>query len=57
MIIVQTRGRLNKIVGVFNKVGYTGDKSARYPKVTTSSLNRLAVSEEAADLKNYLKML
>jgi hypothetical protein len=29
---------------------------ARYLGVTTSSVNRLALSEEATDLKKYLKM-
>jgi hypothetical protein len=39
------------------KRGYPSAKVARYLGVTTSSVNRLAVSEEAADLKKYLKML
>jgi hypothetical protein len=39
------------------KMGYPGAEVARYLGVTTSSVNRLAVSEEAADLKKYLKML
>jgi hypothetical protein len=38
-------------------MGYPGAEVARYLGVTTSSVNRLAVSEEAADLKKYLKML
>jgi len=39
------------------KMGYPGAEVARYLGVTTSSVNRLAVSEEATDLKKYLKML
>jgi hypothetical protein len=38
-------------------MGYIGAEVARYLKVTTSSVNRLAISEEAADLKKHLKML
>ncbi len=39
------------------KMGYPGAEVARYLGVTTSSVNRLSVSEEATDLKKYLKML
>jgi len=39
------------------RMGYPGAEVARYLGVTTSSINRLAASEEVADLKNYLKML
>lgn len=39
------------------KMGYPGAEVARYLGVTTSSVNRLAVSEEAKDLKKYIKML
>jgi hypothetical protein len=39
------------------KMGYPGAEAARYLEVTTSSVNRLAVFEEAADLKKYLKIL
>lgn len=39
------------------RMGYPGAEVARYLGVTTSSINRLAASEEAADLKKYLKML
>jgi hypothetical protein len=38
------------------KTGYPGAEVARYLGVTTSSVNRLAISEEASDLKKYLKM-
>jgi hypothetical protein len=38
-------------------MGYSGAEVARYVGITTSSVNRLAISEEAADLKKYLKML
>jgi hypothetical protein len=39
------------------EMGYPGAEVARYLGVTTSSVNRLAISEESADLKKYLKML
>jgi len=39
------------------KMGYSGAEVARYLGVTTSSVNRLAVSEESPHLKKYLKML
>jgi hypothetical protein len=39
------------------KMGCPDAKVARYPGVTTTSVNHSAVSEEAADLKKYLKML
>jgi len=35
------------------KMGYSGAEVTRYLGVTTSSTNRLAVSEEPADLKKY----
>jgi len=35
---------------------YPGAEVARFLGVTTSSVNRLAVSEEVADLKKYRKM-
>jgi hypothetical protein len=38
-------------------MGYPVAEGSRYLGVTISSVNRLAVSEEAADLKKYLKML
>jgi putative transposase len=38
------------------RMGYPGAEVARFLGVTTSSVNRLAVSEEAADLKKYLKL-
>jgi len=38
------------------KMGYPGAEVARYLGITTSSVNRLAVSEAIPDLKNYLKM-
>jgi hypothetical protein len=34
-----------------------GAEVGRYLEITTSSANRLAAPEEAADLKKYLKML
>ncbi len=37
------------------KMGYPGAEVGRYLGVTTSSVNHLAVSEEATDLKEYLK--
>ena len=39
------------------KMRYPGAEVARYLGVTTSSVNRLAVSGEVADLGKYLKML
>ncbi len=39
------------------KIGYRGAEIAHYLRITTSSVNRLAVSEEPADLKKYLKIL
>ena len=39
------------------KMGYPGAEVAHYLGVITFSVNRLAVSEEAPDLKKYLKML
>lgn len=38
------------------KMGYSGAEVARFLGVTTSSVNRLAASEEIADLKKYLKV-
>jgi hypothetical protein len=38
-------------------MGYSGAKVGRYLGVTSSSVNRLAVSEKAADWRKYLKML
>jgi hypothetical protein len=39
------------------KLGYPGAEVARYLGVTTSSVNRLAVTDETPDLRKYLKML
>jgi hypothetical protein len=36
--------------------GYSGAEVARYLGVTTSAVNRLAVSEALPDLKQYLKL-
>ena len=38
------------------RMGYPGAEVARYPGVTTSSVNRLPVSAEVSDLGRYLKM-
>ena len=38
------------------KMGYAGAEVARFLGVTTSSVNRLVVSEEVSDLKKYLKL-
>ena len=38
------------------RMGYPGAEVARFLRVTTSSVNRLAVSEEPANLKKYLKL-
>jgi hypothetical protein len=37
------------------RMGYPGAEVARYLGVTTSSVNRLAVSEEVGNLTKYLK--
>jgi hypothetical protein len=38
------------------RMGYPGAEVARFLGVTTSSVNRLAVSEEVTNLKKYLKL-
>jgi hypothetical protein len=38
-------------------MGYPGAEVARFLGVTTSSVNRLAVSQEAENLTKYLKLL
>jgi hypothetical protein len=38
------------------RMGYPGAEVARFLGVTTSSVNRLVVSEEVSDLKKYLKL-
>ena len=38
------------------RMGYPGAEVARFLGVTTSSANRLAISEEVADLKKYFKL-
>ena len=38
------------------RMGYPGAEVARFLRVTTSSVNRLAVSEELTNLKKYLKL-
>ncbi|MGD0919215.1 MAG: hypothetical protein ABSB22_22465 [Thermodesulfobacteriota bacterium] len=38
------------------KMGYPGAEVARHLGVTTSSVNRLAVSDEVADLKKCSRM-
>ena len=38
------------------RMGYPGAEVARFLGVTTSSVNRLAVSEEVVNLKKYLKL-
>ena len=38
------------------KMGYPGAEVARFLGVTTSSVNRLVVSEEVSNLKKYLKL-
>ena len=39
------------------QIGNPGAEVGRYLGVTTSSVNRLAVSDEASDFKKSLKML
>jgi hypothetical protein len=38
------------------KMGYPGAEVARFLGVTTSSVNRLAASEETPDIRKYLNM-
>jgi hypothetical protein len=38
-------------------MGYPGAEVARFLGVTTSAVNRLAVSEELPEVKKYLKAL
>lgn len=38
------------------EMGYSGTAVAGYPGVTTSAVNRLALSEEPPVLKKYLKL-
>ncbi|MGD0915339.1 MAG: hypothetical protein ABSB22_02670, partial [Thermodesulfobacteriota bacterium] len=38
------------------KMGYPGAEVARHLGMTTSAVNRLAVSDEVADLKKYSRM-
>ena len=38
------------------RMGYSGAELARYLGVTTSAVNRLALSEELVDLGKYLKL-
>ncbi len=37
-------------------MGYSGAEVARYLGVTTSAVNRLAVSEENSETEKYLKL-
>jgi hypothetical protein len=38
-------------------MGYSGAEAARFLGVTTSSVNRLAVSEEVPEVRKFLKAL
>jgi hypothetical protein len=38
-------------------MGYPGAEVARFLGVTTSSVNRLAATEETPELRKYMKML
>ncbi len=38
------------------RMGYSGAEVARYLGVTTSAVNRLALSDEVVDLPKYLKL-
>jgi len=54
------KGRVLKAREIFwqlgvEKMGYPGAEVTRYLGVSTSSTNRLAVSEAMPDLKDYLK--
>jgi len=50
------RGRRLFCQLAIGRMGYPGAEVARFLGVTTSSVNRLAVSEEVANLKKYLKL-
>lgn len=50
------RARKAFCVVVLGGMGYSGAEVADYLVVTTSSVNRLAGSEEIADMNKYLKM-
>jgi len=52
--VVRARKRFCQLA--IGRMGYPGAEVARFPGVTTSSVNRLAVSEEVLDLKKYLKL-
>jgi len=51
------RGRRLFCQLAIGRMGYPGAEVARFLGVTTSSVNRLAVSSETGDFKKYLKML
>jgi len=50
------RGRKMFCQLAVGKMGYPGAEVARFLGVTTSSVNRLAASEETPDLRKYLNM-
>jgi putative transposase len=52
--VVRARRRFCQLA--VREIGYAGAEVARFLGVTTSSVNRQAVSEETADLKKLLKM-
>jgi len=51
------RQELSMVSPEFAKMGYPGTDVAQFLGVMTSSLNRLAASEQLPDLNRYLKML
>jgi hypothetical protein len=52
--VVRTRRMIFQLA--IGKMGYPGAEVARFLGVTTSSVNRLAVSQEGSNLTKYLKL-
>jgi len=52
--VVRTRKLFCQLA--IGRMGYPGAEVARFLRVTTSSVNRLVVSEEVSGLKKYLKL-
>jgi hypothetical protein len=50
------RGRRIFCQVAIGEMGYSGAEVARFLGVTTSAVNRLAVSEEVANLTKYIKL-
>jgi hypothetical protein len=52
--VVRTRGLLCQLA--IGRMDHPGTEVARFLGVSTSSVNRLLVSEEVSDLKKYLNL-